>query len=226
VDKNTRVMVVKLLPERHLESFLNGDLHMNSAAFFKKLDGGDVVRSDRHEGLEWARQIKELSIQAENGEWIPVGGIINPLTYHTKESSNFNMFCMYMFTDQQGESFDTRNMDFGDTFVMITNFLEFLQRVKTAAEKLRRNCYHGPVGYVSPQTHDGKMGPFRKFDSFSYQNEFRIILEGGDGNPTTLQIGDIRDIALVGNSAELAEIIERLKRGEQVALTTEMPPRR
>jgi hypothetical protein len=212
MDKNTRVMAVKMLKEERLESFLDGNVYMSSAAYFKTLESGDVVRADRHEGAALARQIKELSIQGENGEWIPIAGIINPLVYHTEESSNFNMFCMYMFTDQPNDPFDDRNLDFGERFAMIVNLPEFLRRVQVAAEKLGRECRYGPVEYVAPETHDGYMGPFRKFDSFSYQHEYRIVLRDGNGNPTTLQIGDIRDITCCGSITKLGEVIEQLKK--------------
>jgi hypothetical protein len=73
MNKTTKVMVAKMLKEERLERFLDGNIYMNSAAYFKTLESGDVVRADSHEGAEWARQIKELSIQGENGEWIPIG---------------------------------------------------------------------------------------------------------------------------------------------------------
>jgi hypothetical protein len=211
MDKTTRVMAVKMLKEERLEGFLDGNLYMNSAAYFKSLESGDAVRADSHEGAHWAQQIKEISIRDENGEWIPIGGVINPITYHNDESSNFNMFCMYMFTDQPNDPFDDRNLGFGECFAMIVNLPEFLRRVRAAADKLGRECRYGPVEYVAQETHDGYMGPFCKFDSFAYQHEYRIILPGGHGAPTTLQIGDIRDITWCGPITKLGEVIEQLK---------------
>lgn len=212
MDKNTRVMAVKMLKEERLESFLNGNVYMNSAAFFKTLESGDVVRADSHEGAHSAIQVKELSVQGENGEWIPIAGLVNPLVYFTEDSSNFNMFCMYMFTDQPNVPFDERNLGFGERFAMIVNLPEFLRRVRAAAEKLGRECVYAPVEYVTRETHNGYMGPFRKFDSFSYQHEYRIVLAAGDGKPTTLQIGDIRDITWCGPIIKLGEVIEQLKK--------------
>jgi hypothetical protein len=211
MNKTTRVMAVKMLKEKHLESFLNGNVFMNPAAYFKTLESGDVVRADSHEGAHWARQIKELAVQDENGGWIPIAGIINPLVYFTENSANFNMFCMYMFTDQPDDPFDERNLDFGERFAMIINLPEFLRRLRVAAEMLGQECSYAPVEYVAQETHDGYMGPFRKFDSFSYQHEYRIVLPGGNGKPLALQIGDIRDITYCGPITKLGEVIEQLK---------------
>lgn len=211
MDSKTKVMALKMLPESRLKSFLDGDLYMNSAAYFKKLESGDAVRADQHEGLEWARQVAEVSVQ-DDGKWIPIGGLINPVTYSTEKSADFNMFCMYMFTDQLDDPFDGRNLGFGDAFALITNLPEFIRRVRLAANALERPFGHGPVEYVDPKTHDGPMGAFRKFTSYSYQNEFRLAIEGGNGEPITLKIGDIRDITFIGQTNNLATIIEQIKR--------------
>lgn len=223
MDEKTRVMIVKLLKAERVDSFLDGNVYMNSAAYFKELDSADVVRSDRHEGLHSARQVKEISVQDSNGQWIPIGGIINPVTYFTDESSNFNMFCMYIFNDNPDEPFNEKNLAFGESFVLILDIVEFLRRVRVAAQNLDRECAHAPVEYVDGSSYDGPMGPFRKFDSFSYQNEYRIVLRGGEGNPITLQIGNIRDIAVVGQTKELGELINKIKRGEKIYISSNNP---
>lgn len=211
VDPKLKVMIAKLLPSRHLDAFLDGNLHMNNAAYFRTLEGDGGLRSDSDEGIEWARQVTSLSLQDEDGAWIPIGGLINPVKYWTDESVDFNMFCMYMFSDQPDDVFDDRNLAFGDTYVLITNLPEFIRRVREAAIKLGRGLGHGPVEYVSHVSHDGPMGPFRKFAHYSHQKEFRIALKGGGGAATTLKIGDIRDICGHGPLSELGDLIRWLK---------------
>lgn len=211
VDPHLKIMLAKLLPSRHLEAFLDGNLHMNSAAFFKELESDGGIRADRDEGLASALQIKELAVQDQDGKWIPVGGIMNPVRYWTEKSADFNMFCMYMFSDRPEDTFDERNLAFGDTYVLITNLPEFISRVRNAAVELGRICGHGPVEYVNADEHHGLMGPFRKFSSYAFQKEFRIALKGGGGAVTTLSIGDIRDICVVGPSAEFGDLIQGLK---------------
>jgi hypothetical protein len=211
IDPRTKVMGVKLLQSRYLDSFLDGNLYMNSAAYFKTLESDGGVRADSDEGLESAFQVKELSIQDKDGTWVPIGGLTGPVRYWTDESANFNMFCLYLLTDQADAHFDDKNLGFGDTFVVLTNFPEFIRRVRAAAEALGRTCNHGPIEYVSREHHNGPMGPFRKFSDYQFQNEFRIVLKGGESSATTLSIGDIRDICQQGRLSELNDFIQTVR---------------
>ena len=198
--RNTVLM--KLLPSAYLESFLNGNLYMNTPKYFATLEEADLVRSDADEGIHTSMQTKEVSIRNEQGEWVPIAGLINPVLYRTQDAATYNMYCMYGIQELIEEPLDDRNLAFGDTFVAITNSEEFLRRVKEAADKEGRAYEHALIEYVDRETFDGFMGPFRKFSSFAYQQEFRMVLLGGDGFPTTLSIGDIRDICIVGPSVE------------------------
>ncbi|MDQ1835017.1 hypothetical protein [Massilia scottii] len=202
-------ILMKLLPSKYLDAFLDGHLFMNTPGYFKDLEAGDLVRADLDEGIHTSLQAAEVSIKSDEGEWIPIGGLINPVTYRTEEAANYNMFCMYALQEFIDGPIDDRNLAFGDTFVVITNADEFLRRVQEAADKVGRYYQSSLIDYVDRSTYHGVMGPFRKFSSFSYQQEFRMVLHAGDGHPTTLSIGDIRDICIHGLSAEINQRLRR-----------------
>jgi hypothetical protein len=103
---------------------------------------------------------------------------------------------------------DPRNTKFGDTFVVLINGDEFLRRVHVAAQKTGFALKYGLVQYVDSKVYNGPMGIFRKFSAFSYQSRFRIALVPGTGNPYCLRVGDLSDITLTGN---LAEINKRIR---------------
>lgn len=201
---------MKLLNAEYVEPFLRGNIYMNSSMYFANLDGGDKVRSDRSEGLHWAYQVQSICI-AKDGCWLPIQGLINPVTHRTPASSGYNMFCLYTFNSDPQDSFDSRNLGFGDSFVIIHNLKEFVERVKVAVECLGRELNCGLVQYVDRNSYHGPMGPFRKIDDFAYQNEFRFVLAGGMGDAITLQIGDLTDIATAGNALELNSLIHKVK---------------
>jgi hypothetical protein len=203
-------LLMKLLPSGRLDSFLDGNLFMNTPGYFKALEAADFVRADSDEGIHSSLQTAEVSVKGENGEWIPIGGLINPVIYRTEEAAAYNMFCMYALQEHIDEPLDDRNIAFGDTFVVIRDADEFLRRVQEAAAKAGRPYHHSLIEYVDRETYHGLMGPFRKFSTFSYQQEFRMVLHGGDGQPTTLEIGDIRDICIVGPSAEFNQRLMRV----------------
>lgn len=200
------VALVKLLPQKFVEDFVNGSLYLNTCAYFSELDQSDVVRSDPHDGAMEARQVLEVAIQDPTGNWIPIGGVQNPIMFCSDEISNLNILCFYTLTHRRGNAFDDRNLEFGNVAVFISNLPEFIQRVRRAAALSNWSVAQGPVEYVERKTHDGVIGPFRKFQDYSYQSEFRFVFTTGKRAPVRLEVGSLRDIVYVTSSSEVARI--------------------
>jgi hypothetical protein len=116
-----------------MADFLDGNLHMNTDEFFTEVESSDALRSDIYEGVDEARQFKEISIKASSGSWTPIEGALSPLMYRYGEKESRHILCMYMFTDEPDFRFDHRNIGFGDAAVLITDLKEFVRRVKAAA---------------------------------------------------------------------------------------------
>jgi len=201
-----RVALVKLLPEKYAEDFLNGSLYLNTCAYFSQRDQRDVVRSDPHDGALEAKQVLEVSIQDPKGNWIPIGGVQNPIIFRNDELSKLNILCLYTLTDRPEDAFDERNLDFGNIAVFISDIPEFIRRVHQAAAASNWSVAQGPVEYVERKTHDGFMGPFRKFRDYSYQSEFRFVFTTGKRAPFRLEVGSLRDIVYVTSSSKVASI--------------------
>lgn len=205
-----RIALAKLLPSQYVNDFLDGNLYLNTCSYFSSLDRTDSVRADPNDGLFESRQVSEVAIQDEQGNWIPIGGIINPVTSRNNSFSGLNILCLYAMTDREGDSFDQRNISFGDSAILIMNLPEFLSRVKTAASNQSWGITHAAVEYVKREAHDGYMGPFRKFEELSYQNEFRFVFETGIGKPCRLPVGNLRDITRVVKCDEIPLIWSKL----------------
>lgn len=205
-----RIALVKILPRCRVGDFLDGNLYLNTNTYYGEVDRSDVVRFDPHDGIDESRQAKEIAIADESGNWIPIGGLINPVTFRSEQSSSVNMLCMYAMNDLANERFDERNLNFGDAAVYISNLLEFIRRIKAAAVESGKDVQHGLIRYVKKEEHDGPMGPFRKFSEHSYQNEFRFVFTGGDGNACRLPVGDLRDITILEPSAEIPKMWQLL----------------
>lgn len=201
-----RILLAKLLPSNRIEDVLDGNLYMNTDKYYSALDKSDFVRSDEDEDVDKVLQIKQISIADKDRNWVPIGGVKSPALFRSNSRDNINIFCMYALTDKPDYSFDHKNLSFGDTAVVITNAKEFTERFRKAAELAGRKLHHGPVTYVNRNVFHGAMGPFRKFDKFNYQNEFRFVLYGGDGNAITFSIGNIRDISFVIPSSDIRKI--------------------
>lgn len=203
---NYGIALIKVLPAQFAEDFLNGELYLNTCTYFSQLDQTDAVRADLHDGASEARQVIEIAIQDAKGDWIPIGGVQNPVIFRSNDLLDLNILCLYSMTDRPEDGFDDKIYDFGDTAIIITNLPEFVSRVRTAAALSKWAIAHAMVQYVEPKIHDGPMGPFRKFQGYAYQNEFRFIFTTHEHKPCRLSIGSLRDIAYVRPSSEIPAI--------------------
>ena len=202
------VILVKLLREEYVESFLDGNLYLNTATYFSQLDQSDTVRADPNDSISEARKVREVAIQDDKGNWVPIGDVQNPIIFRSDELRNLNILCLYTLTDRQHDSFDERNLEFGSVAIFISNLPEFVRRVREAAATSKWSIQHGPIDYVNRIEIDGSMGPFRKFQDFSYQREFRFAFITNKREACYLNVGNLRDITFVRLSADVARIWE------------------
>lgn len=203
------IALVKVLPSQYLLDFLAGNLYLNTTTYFGKIDSRDALRYDAHDGADGAIQAKEVAI-GMNGESIPIE-TIGPIIFRRREVDERNILCFYTITNRPEDGFDPKIMSFGDTAVLIAKLPEFIGKVKVAAQALNRNLKFAPVEYVDRQEHDGPMGSFRKFSELSYQNEFRFVLAGGNGQPFRLQIGSIDDLVIVLPSSDIPNLWSNMR---------------
>lgn len=139
-----RVVLVKLLPGQFASDFLDGNFYLNTNAYFGKLDSTDTVRFDPHDGDDESRQVSKVEIKDESGNWLRLP-VVGPVTSRSKLSGMLNILCLYAMTDREGDFFDSRNLAFGGQAVVITNPLEFIRRVKAAAEVAGKKVQHGGI---------------------------------------------------------------------------------
>jgi hypothetical protein len=178
---------------------------MNAIDYFRVLDA-DPVRGDGDEGLTYCFQPSRTVMEVRAmSAWQRVGGIAGPLKYREETDWTGNLFCMFALRASHAEALaenarppvDLRNHAFGDAAVVITEADEFLRRVAVAAEREGLRLQAGPVEYVNEYSYHGPMGPFRKFAGYSYQSEFRLLVEPGRAGPRSLTLGSIEDISVM-----------------------------
>lgn len=105
------------------------------------------------------------------------------MTAITSESSN------------KTDRLDERNMEFGDTFVVIFNPKEFLSRIDAAIKNLNKTYSWNLVKYYDEDSHNGDLDVFHKPLKYKHQNEFRIFVNNAENEPLILKIGSIEDIS-------------------------------
>lgn len=214
------VKLIKFVNKIHIDSFVcEGQLFMNTLDYFRSYEEDDEdLRADRHEGLMASLLPSQVKITKEDGT--PIKGIIGKIETRKDIGNYINVFCMTAITEYKNLDLfplDPRFKKFGDTAVVIEgrDINEFMKRISVKVESdknfgavdstLRIGRL---VDYVSIKDHLPNMTPFNKFDNYSWQREYRIVLgrEIGEGPLIDFNIGDISNIVTVTSTEKLINI--------------------
>jgi hypothetical protein len=213
---STWIVLAKFGMREHLESFRrDGLLYVNELDYFSKLEA-DKVRSDRFEGSDYICQPQEIKKVTFSNNKTGKETVLGPNNFASAviissgKMTNCHAYCMYSIGQPVKVcSVDQRNFDFGDSFVIVLNTQEYLNRVRSASEKLGITCECRPVEYYDDQALTGDTGPFLKPQRFSYQKEFRLVFRPRFDKPLRLFVGDLTDItAPVGSLPKINELVE------------------
>jgi hypothetical protein len=202
---------LKFGARKYMELLLNeGLLHMRSLSYFIDLEDDDN-RADSEEGLAALFQGQLITIEMAGHT---LDGVVSA-SVRRDTTEHFNVYCMYALKDDS-LYVDPLNIGFGDTVVIIYRLGEFYRRLQTALAGRGYKCDF--VEYIDPTLHHGELGPFRKFNKYKHQSEYRILLRDGSPDPVDVRLGSLRDIAQIHDSATI---------NEQIRLTNHLlPPRR
>jgi hypothetical protein len=194
--------LLKFGQKQHIQAFRNdGLLYMKPLAEFAKLES-DAARGDRFEGTTEIIQPQHVGELRFDTGTLGLGkftakpsDLAGPIRVGLSRTASCNVYCMFAVTKPvDGELVSSQNFEFGDSCVIVLNPPEFLNRFVRAATDAGVSYQHGLVEYYDLDEYSGEIGRFRKRSSFSYQNEFRIVVEPGSTEPRELLIGSLLDI--------------------------------
>jgi hypothetical protein len=200
--------LIKFGKLEHLQQLLNdGLLYLNNLPYFWKIED-DELRGDPF----------DCAIQVVRGPKVtmavPGGKEVILCTDYTmritpQEPEKINIFCMYALRPLIEGTFpvDAKNFRFGDHALLLMNRDEFMQRLEAKLKSERVMGEADLVEYVDDK-YTEKLGPFRKFNRFSYQHEWRLVCYDGPGNHREVRIGSIRDIAVILPAEEINRQIQ------------------
>ncbi|MDD2853188.1 MAG: hypothetical protein PHY09_14990 [Desulfuromonadaceae bacterium] len=213
-QKDRLIGLFKFGLRAHMEELIqDGHLYMSPLSTFIAMEG-DPLRADQDEAIDHSMPANGAQfLMEQNGKWLPIGDLTGAVRSGGQESRKVNVFCMHSVkssrcTNPSEQIIDSRNFGFGDTFVVFTDADEFLRRVRTEISRLNLQFENATVEYVDPNSFHGAMGIYRKYSAFDYQCEYRFAILPGTGEPYSLHIGSIADIARIG---DLSEINRRLR---------------
>lgn len=203
--------------KEYLEDFLDGNLYINCLGYFQDIESKNLTetQADTLEGVVAQFQPKDFQLTISVPE-IGISHTIPTEDYaapsYLKSPYLFNLKCLCFYAPvikladldtvkEQLTISKKMEEDFGSLLALFHNPQEFLNRVKDAVIANKYGYKSRRVSYFSPmdnfQANDDSMG-FDKLDKFSFQKEFRILIETQEHEPTPLRlrIGSIRDICV------------------------------
>ena len=210
--------LVKVRDHKWAEKLLDGEVFMRAISCFGDIsrrseDANNQFRGDSLEGFSqsFEHHHNPYGYRTDStgriSEIVPNQvGVIDVLTYREK------IFCLYAleYDEKRGQFIqpDPCIADFGDTAVIIHHPHEFLRRV--CSEMLRRFetdfwASFMRVEYNVTFSHGRPYNEFCKSPDYSWQNEFRIVLDLAQGkfDPETLK--DVTDFSRLTFPGEIVE---------------------
>lgn len=205
--------------------FVRGKIFANTLSTFKTIEcSDDTGRADRHEGTVTWLQPGQARLQLNGMDMS--NNLAGPLQVQKDWLNHLHVFCLHAVHSGRLDltSLSSDNLEdlrreftipqacssFGEHAVVVNDVPEFIRRMKAAARAKKYALKYGLVRYYDSELFHGSFGDlesiFWKQDHFSYQREFRFAITTGlmYDRPLRLQIGDLRDITLSLNSAELS----------------------
>jgi hypothetical protein len=218
--------VLKVFEKRdYAVAFTRGQLYMNALAHFRGYeDTSGEQRGDPYEGVSGILQPSRLGGIKVGDVEIPPEEFAGPLLIHRSEVEMWNVFCMYSLnTGGLGDGVSRKTLEevngklqlhekcygFGEHVVVVTNFVQFRDKVVAAITKSGMGGAMTLVRYYDDETFHGlfepNLVPFQKRKQYAHQREFRVVVhrEQKVSTPLILEIGDISDITILTTTREL-----------------------
>lgn len=224
-------MLMKFGTKERLESLQKGSLYMKNLLYFINLEknnptsnegqgdmfeGQSVIYNpiveirDYHTKTLVYRGSAELSATSFGYENYPVFCMfmLDSRNLVNKKIEDGKVIRSYQFTNEQAERIAR---EFGDHALVLFNTAEFIRRVENRLKADDIEYVENRVQYYEPNdfdyfkdTHsDSLSAAFWKRRSYSFQQEFRILLHKRVNDHLRISIGDISDISQIFKATDL-----------------------
>lgn len=211
---------IKAIDKHFFGSFINdGQVCLNTIKWFRNYENQDANIGDKFEGVEMAcgkgftikvaNPIKsysselDLKNKMESANWTELGSGIDLRFYHDDNNANiFSLSAIYsdIVNDQFGNYLvSSKYMDefSSHRFVIFLQPDEFISKMNEAISKLGKSMKLGIVHYYGlDEKFHQNLSYFHKPETYSYQNEFRIVYEDTNAVQQIFTLGSLKDLCL------------------------------
>lgn len=223
--------------KKYAEDFIGGHLYMSTYKSIQNIEKSAKMSEDQEDMVDGAelyckntndKMWKLLPDKDDNWNFSCVDrgseelGAIGFIVRPRKEDEYKNMICFYsLLKNNETQSIvkpnDKLEGVFGEYCVVITNISEFMTRITKVIDNLSLNvtAQCAFINYIDDKDKPAiKLNPFEKLKKFSYQNEFRIVVEVPDqkDNLKYFEVGNLSDITHLVSTKDLINNT-RLRKG-------------
>ena len=185
--------VFKVGQKRYMEEMRDtGILYMNNVPYFWGIEDG-AVRGDKNDTVGEYSEGLRGEIRTPSGQIIPVNISSWDLRILPHRSEEINIFCMYSLRKSTCP-IDKRIGEFGEWVLLITDCDRFFNRIRECVDSQKLDAHFDLVDYV-PKGYIGEIGPFRKFQKYEWQAEWRLVVYNGNGGPFRFELGSIAEFS-------------------------------
>lgn len=215
MEKMDIILLLKVFENREFaEKFISGEIYCNSFHFFSNIEEDGKLRADKYEGASYIINPKEDTIDRYFKN--KFNNDVEIFSLYFNKNKNKKMLSTYSIRRNEVKKdkyislyIDKRMMKLGNYFVVIYDKDKFLERLKKEVEKIGVKYRIGGVKYKDIKNYTGRWDNFTKPLEYSYQKEYRVVIEGEDSQPEIINIESIKDIAKIYTLEEIMELNNR-----------------
>lgn len=183
------------------DMYENEYLFFNSFSTFRKIEDDPCGRNDRREANIQNKQLAYLEITT------PTGKTIKPNKFLKEFSAQYNefptvipfnicsLYTLYIRDDFSYNRIDDRIFCLGDRTLLIYNISQFFEILDDTLEKQNYQFSRKPVTYYDFRNFDGELTFHHKDNQFSYQSEYRILLQTSGEEKVKIELPGLKKIS-------------------------------
>lgn len=204
---------IKIGKQEHIEDMYENEyLFFNTLRRFRASKKDEFGRDDPREANTLNSQLTYLEIITLEGEKIKLSEISKEFNGQYNEHPTvipYNICSLY--TREIKENLKIKPvvqkvLNLGTRSLIIYNFEKFFNALDTSLASLGIEYSRKPVIYYDHRTFEGKLTLHHKDQEFSFQNEYRILLQTPGTEPMKIPIPGLKTFSALGESKTINTI--------------------
>ncbi len=178
-----------------------GEIYMNTLPYFREIEDNEL-RGDPFDSVnEIQRGTKGHVLIPNSDKKIQITNF--EIRIGPDEAEKINLYCMYALRARpESYPINEKNFKFGSHALIIFKAQLFMDKLRNSLKEKGINGSSNLVEYID-NNHTGEVGKFKKLEKFSYQSEWRMVCNNGEGRSRKITIGSIKEISLMVESKNI-----------------------